>query len=104
MMGFQHRVKLDIMNRFGGRRVSRYLAGKSERFLSLHLFSGGEVGKEVIQTEITLSSRRRASPSEEESLIGCILLAGWPGVSGGLRNVFADATGRSAGELDSIMV
>lgn len=56
------------MNRCGGatsREVSHYLSAKVKRFLSFHLFSGGEVREEVVQTEITLSSRRRASHSEE---------------------------------------
>lgn len=80
------------------------LAVEVERFLSIHLLSGGGDREEVIQTQITLSSGRRASHSKEQSLIGYVLLPGWPGVSGGLRNVFADATGCSAGKLYSIMV
>lgn len=45
--------------------VSHYVSGRIERVLSMHLFSGGEVREEVIQTQITLSSRRRASHSKE---------------------------------------
>lgn len=84
--------------------VSHCLAVEVETFLSIHLLSGGGAREEVIQTQITLSSGRRASHSKEQSLIGYVLLPGWPGVSGGLRNVFADATGCSAGKLYSIMV
>lgn len=46
-----------------------------------------EVGKEVIQTKTPLSSRIGASRRVELSLIGCVLLAGPTGVSGGLRDV-----------------
>lgn len=76
-----------------------YLVGGEQRFLSNHLFSGGEVREEVILTRITPSSRRRASHSKEKSLIGYVLLPGQPGVSRGLRNVFADAQGAWRGSF-----
>lgn len=45
--------------------VSHHLSGRVERLVPIHLFSGGEVREEVIQTQITVSSRRRASRSKE---------------------------------------
>lgn len=71
MMKFERQVILDtpLMNRYSdsttSREVSHHLTGRLERFFSNHLFSGGGARKEVIQTQITPSSRRRASHSEE---------------------------------------
>lgn len=47
------------------REVPHSLAGRVQRSLSNHLFSGGEVREEVILTQITPSSRRRASHSKK---------------------------------------
>lgn len=69
MMKFEQQVILldtPLMNRYSsGAKVLHHLTSKVERFFSNHLFSGGGARKEVIQTQITPSSRRRASHSEE---------------------------------------
>lgn len=56
-----------LMNRCASApgEVSHHLSGRLERLVPIHLFSGGEVREEVAQTQITVSSRRRASRSKE---------------------------------------
>lgn len=75
-----------------------------ERFLFIQLLSGGEVREEVIQTRIPLSSRRKGFTQHGVKSNWLCFIAGQSGVSVGRRNLFADATGCSAGKLYSIMV
>lgn len=94
------------INRCGGATsgdISHYSVGKVKRF-PLYLPQGRGIEGGSSSDSNHTQQQDKGFTQQGVKPNWPVLLPGQPGVGGGLRNVFADATGCPAGKLYSVMV